>query len=86
MAYSRTSPAQVLAQLGIGVGLAALAYRALSPSQKREPDASQSDVIAALEAEIREHTAAKAWGLQPAGAASAKPQPARAAQPGKPGT
>jgi hypothetical protein len=70
MAYAKTTPAQVIAQLAIGASVGSLAWYSLRPSktatlQDSAENTTATDPVAALDAETRGTTSGQLWGLPP---------------------
>lgn len=79
MAYAKTTPAQVIAQLAIGAGVGSLAWYSV---RREEPtitkDSAKKAEISpaeALEAEARATTTGKLWGLTDSRSASQSSPP-----------
>lgn len=68
MAYAKTTPAHVIAQLVIGASVGSLAWYSLRPAKNATLQDSienniEIDPAAALEAEARANTTGQIWGL-----------------------
>ena len=66
MAYAKTTPAQVIAQLVFGASVGSFTWYSLRPKEPSLQDSSETiekDPAAALDAETRATTTGQLWGL-----------------------